>query len=291
MMGAILSFMAMAVAGRELSAVLSTFQILFFRSVVGLAVVAVILSRAGWGQVRTGRPGLQVFRNLAHYIGQFGWFYGIALLPLAQVVAIEFTVPIWTAVLAVLVLGERLTWPRILAIAVGFAGILIILRPGLVSVSLASLAVLAAAVGYASSNTMTKLLTRTDTPLAILFYMSVVQLPLGFFPSLHDWVTPSPAMVPWIVVVGVSGLAAHYCMARAFLLADAIVVIPMDFLRLPLVAMLGYVLYGEGIDPWLLAGAVVIMGGNLLNIISVDRRRPDTLPREARIDPRGKHCR
>ena len=267
MAGTLVSFMIMAISGRELSQELSTFEILFFRSLIGLAIISVILSKTGWGQVRTARPILQITRNLAHYVGQFGWFYGISLLPLAQVFALEFTIPIWVACLAPFLLGERVTAVRVATIAIGFTGTLIILRPGMVPVSLASLAVLMAAGGYALAYIMTKLLSRTDPPITILFYMTVVQLPLGLVPSLFDWVTPSPALWPWLGVVGVTALTAHYCLTRAFVLADALVVIPLDFLRLPLAALIGFVFYNETLDVFVLIGAAIIFGGNFLGIL------------------------
>ncbi len=268
MVGALFSFLSMAIAGRELSAELNTFQILFFRSIVGLLIVSAVLTRFGWHHVRTGRWGLHLIRNSVHYVGQFGWFFAISMIPLAQVFAIEFTIPIWTAVLAPFLLSERLTAMRGLVIAIGFAGILIILRPGMVPLELGAASALMAAIGYALSHTLTKKITRTDTPLAVIFYMTVMQLPMGAVPSLMDWTTPSTAMLPWLVVVGASALSAHYCMARAFAHADAMVVVPMDFLRLPMVAMLGLMFYGEPLDPWVLAGAAVIFGAIILNIMS-----------------------
>jgi len=272
MTGCLASFIAMAIAGRELSNDLSTFEMLFFRSLIGMAIVLALASRKGWNTLKTAQFRLQVFRNCAHYVGQYGWFYGIGILPLAQVFALEFTLPIWAGILAPLLLKERLTPVRVAAIAIGFAGALIILRPGLVPLDNASLAVLIAAVGYALSHTLTKKLSATDTPLAILFYMTVVQLPLGLVPSLFDWVTPELSHAPWLLIIGVAALTAHFCMIRAFLHADAIVVIPMDFLRLPLIAVVGLFLYGETLDIWVLAGGMIIFAGTFLNIWK-DRHR------------------
>lgn len=264
--GALASFIAMAISGRELASELSTFQILFFRSLIGLAVISIALSRTGWSQIRTTRPVLQVVRNIAHYVGQFGWFYGIALLPLAQVFALEFTIPIWATFLAPFLLSERITAGRLATIVIGFIGILIILRPGMVPINLATMAVLMAAVGYALAHLMTKMLISTDSPLTILFYMTVVQLPLGLVPSLYDWVWPSQLMWPWLIVVGLSALCAHYCLSRAFILADALMVLPMDFLRLPLIALIGYLFYNETLDVLVFIGALVILGGNIIGV-------------------------
>ncbi len=266
MSGAVVSFMAMAIAGRELSGELTTFQILFFRSLVGLVVILVLLRRFGWAQVQTGVFGTHLVRNVAHFGGQYGWFYGIAFIPLAEVFAIEFTMPIWTAILAALILGERIGRIRALAIAIGFAGTLVILRPGIAVISPAALAVLGAAFAYATAHTLTKRLSGTDSPLAILFYMTTIQLPLGLVLALPHWAWPSTAAWPWVCVVAVTALSAHYCLTRALLLEDASVVIPMDFVRLPLVAVVGYVLYGEHLQIWVLAGAVIVFVATWLNL-------------------------
>jgi len=271
MVGVLVSFSAMAIAGRELSSELTTFQILFFRSVVGLVVVSALLTKTGWQQVRFQRFKLHLMRNVIHFAAQFGWFLGIAFIPLAEVFAIEFTTPIWTALLAMLFLGERATIWRGLSIAMGFVGILVILRPGAEMISVPALAVLGAAIGYASSYAFTKSLARTDSPLTIIFFMTVIQLPLAFFPALTDWTVPSAALWPWVFIVGVSALSAHYCIARALALADAMVVVPLDFLRLPLIAVVGVVVYAEALNPWVLIGGAIVFCGNLLNIWSSAR--------------------
>lgn len=269
--GALISFMAMAVSGRELAAELTTFQILFFRSAIGLVILSGVISCVGWSQIRTTKFGIHFIRNVAHYVGQFGWFFAISLIPLAQVFAIEFTVPIWMAILAPLMLGERLNIARLMVIAAGFIGILIILRPGYLPLEIGVVSALIAAIGYALAHTLTKKLTRTDTPLAVLFFMTTIQLPFGAIPAFFDWTTPSVVMWPWLIVVSLTALTAHYCMARAFAHADAIVVIPMDFMRLPLIAFVGFIAYGEPIDYWVLGGAVVIFAGIFFNLYAEQR--------------------
>jgi len=265
--GALVSFMAMAVSGRELAGQLSTFQILFFRSLVGVAVIGALAWRAGLDVIRPHSFGVHLVRNTAHFIGQLGWFYGIAFIPLAEVFAIEFTTPVWTGILAVFLLGEKLTRPRVLAIGLGFVGILVILRPGFEIVSLAALAVLVGALGYATSHTLTKRLTRDNAALGILFYMTLIQLPMGFVPSLIDWAWPVGLHGWfWVSVVGVTAMSAHFCMVKAFAQTDATVVVPMDFLRLPLIALVGFLFYAEAVDWWLLLGGGFILAGNLINI-------------------------
>lgn len=273
MAGALFSFVGMAIGGREASYELGTVGILFFRSLIGLFIVATLLSCTGWGQVRTRRPWLHIVRNLVHFGGQFGWFYGIAFISLAEVFAIEFTVPVWTALLAMILLGERLTRIRLLAVLLGVAGMLIILRPGITVVNPVSLVVLAGAIGYALSHTLTRKLALEDTPLAILFYMTVVQLPLAFVPALGEWVWPSLTTWPWLVILGITALSAHYCMARALALVDATVVVSMDFLRLPLITIVGFVFYAEPLNWFVLLGALVMLTGNYLNI-RAEKQKP-----------------
>jgi drug/metabolite transporter (DMT)-like permease len=258
----------MAIAGRQLSVELTTFQILFFRSFVGLLVVFVILRRSGWWRAKTRVFGTHLLRNVAHFGGQYGWFYGIAFIPLTEVFAIEFTIPIWTAVLATIFLGERMTALRALSVALGFVGILVILRPGMAVLSVPALAVLGGALCYAISHVFTKRLSGTETPLTILFYMTVIQLPLGLAPALPHWVWPSAALWPWVGVVAVTALSAHYCLTRAFRLADATVVIAMDFLRLPLIAVVGFLFYGETLNNWVFVGALIVFAATWLNVKS-----------------------
>jgi drug/metabolite transporter (DMT)-like permease len=266
MAGTVLSFTLMGVCGRELSAELNTFQTLFWRSLVGGIAILPILYYHGWGHARTQRLGAQIFRNLAHFAGSYGWFYAIGVISLAEVFALEFTTPIWTALLAFLFLKERLSVARVAAIALGFAGILLITRPGVEAIHPAALAVLGAAFAYAVSYAVVKSLTATESPLTILVYMTALQLPVTLALSVDGWVWPSFAVLPWVVMIGLTSLSAHYCMARAFQQADAMLVVPLDFLRLPLIAVLGLLFYGEALNPWVLGGAALVFAANILNI-------------------------
>ncbi len=272
MMGTLCSFIAMAIAGRELSNSLSTFQILFFRSFIGLFIVGFLLISTGFKQIFTKQLGWHLARNITHFGGQFGWFYGIAYISLAKVFAIEFTLPVWTAILAALILKEQLTGPRIAAIIFGIIGMLIILRPGMGVINTASLAVLAGAVCFGLSHTLTKKIISHDPPIAILFYMTLIQLPIGFCLSLSNWVYPTLYMWPWLLVIGVTALSAHYCMAKALTISPATVVVPMDFLRLPLIALVGFFFYNETLDIFILIGAMVMLTGNFVNIRAEHRK-------------------
>lgn len=264
--GAVLSFSAMAIAVRELARTMGSFEILFLRSVVALAIMAALLPYFGLRALRTQRLGLHAARNVLHFGGQYAWVYAISLLPLATVFAIEFTMPVWAVVLAVLILGEHLNRGRVVMLVLGLAGILIILKPGIEPVPPAALVMLAGAFAYASIMIATKRLAQSDTAFAILFYMSVIQAPLGLVPALKEWVAPGPADLPWIVAVGASGLVAHFCMTRSFRIADASLVVPVDFLRLPLITVVGVLFYNEPLELSVLLGAAVIFAGTYYSI-------------------------
>jgi drug/metabolite transporter (DMT)-like permease len=271
--GAILSFCAMAVSVRELSGAHGPFQILFFRSVFGALVLGLVVARLGPGLLRSSQWSWHAVRHSLHFVAQVGWVYSIALLPLAQVFAIEFTSPVWGSVLAVLLLGERLSRGRLLALCAGFAGILVILRPGLDALPSAALVMLASAAGFGLVNVLTKRLTRTDRPVTILFWMCAVQTLLALPVSVAGWTTPTLAETPWLVLVGLCGLSAHYCLNKGLSLADATVVLPMEFLRLPVIALAGLALYREPLDPWVLAGGAIIATGVWLNLRGEVRRQ------------------
>jgi len=274
MVGALLSFSALAIGGRELSAQVSIFEILVFRSAAGLLIISALLSPRGWSRISGRRFGWHLARSFVHYAGQYGWFYGIALIPLAEVFALEFTTPVWIAILAAPLLHERMTPSRWLAVGLGIVGMLIILRPGLAVIRPAALVVLAAAVCFALTFILTRKLALVESPLAILFYMNAIQLPLTLAPALAHWVTPSPALWPWALVIGIAGVTSNYCLTRAMALADAAVVGPMDFLRLPLIAVVGLIFYGEEFDWLVLGGAAVMFCGILASILAERARMP-----------------
>lgn len=270
--GALLSFSLMAVAVRELLRTMASFEILFLRSLVSFVLVLAVLPRFGLAVLRTRRFGLHVVRNVLHFGGQYAWVYAIAMLPLATVFAIEFTMPVWAAVLAMLVLGERLNRGRTVMLVLGLAGILIILRPGFGIVQPAALVMLAGSFAFASTMIATKRLSENDSALAVLFYMSAIQLPLGLIPALPGWVAPTLTDVPWTVAVGGAALSAHYCMTRAVRIADAMLVIPIDFLRLPLIAVVGMLFYREPLEMPILLGAALIFAGTYYSIRRESRK-------------------
>jgi drug/metabolite transporter (DMT)-like permease len=276
MLGTLLSFSAMAVSIRELSAKLSIMEILAARAAIGLFIVGAFL--ALHPELRHSlsrrRLGLHVLRNSIHFGSQYLWATSLLLLPLSTVFALEFTMPAWTMLLAALLLGERMTRSRIGAVVLGLCGVLVILRPGIETFHPAALIVLAAALGYSAQNIATKKLTSTESTFAIVFWMNVVQLPLGLIGADASFASRLGAhQLPALAALGIAGLSAHYCLSNAFRAGDASLVVPLDFLRIPLIAVVGWWLYGEPLDLFVFAGAGLIIAGLLWNLRSEARPR------------------
>ncbi len=275
MLGAVVAFSAMAIAGREASVELDTFEMMTYRSMIGLVLVLSIGALAGTlGQIRTNHMPTHLFRNMAHFTGQNLWFWAVTMIPLAQVFALEFTSPLWVMLLAALFLGERLTWVKGLAGLLGFIGILIVVRPGSVPISGGMVAAAVAAICFAITAIFTKRLTRDTSITCILFWLTVIQLILGLGFCLYDgdMAFPSAASAPWVIVIALGGLSAHFCITTALALAPASVVMPIDFIRLPLIAILGVLVYAEQLDIAVLAGAVLIFAANYINVLTEHRR-------------------
>jgi drug/metabolite transporter (DMT)-like permease len=267
-MGGWLALMVIiAVAGREAMRELSVFQVMELRSLIGVLMLWPLVHAAGGLRaMRTERLKQHVLRNIVHYAAQYGWMAALLLIPLAQVVAIEFTMPIWAAVLALVFLGERLNTAKVLAIVLGLAGVWVIVRPATTGLNPGQLIALAAAVGFAVSVVLVKSLTRTDAAVVVSFWMLVVQSLIGLAPALLLWRWPSATAWGWVVVVAFCGTYSHYCFARAMQYAPATVLVPMDFLRVPLSAAAGWAVYGERVDAYTVAGVLLILAANALNL-------------------------
>lgn len=276
MMGTIASFTLMAAGGRALAAELDTFEIMTLRSLMGLAVMgaAVIVLRRG-AEIRARHLRLHLLRNAAHFAGQNLWFWSLTMIPLAQVFALEFTSPLWVALFAPLLLGERMTRFRLMAAAAGFAGVLVVTRPFGGGLDAGQAAAALSAVCFAATAIATKRLTRTESLPAILFWLTATQSVMGLALTLPRGLElPSAELAPWMAVVALAGLSAHLCLTTALSLAPASVVTPIDFARLPVIAVVGAAFYGEALDPWVLAGAALILGANWANVARETRSMP-----------------
>jgi len=272
MLGAVLSFSLMAIAVRELLRDMGVFEILFLRTLVTLLLVLAVLPRSGIAPLRTRRFSWHFWRAMMHLGGQLSWMYAIAALTLATVFAIEFTMPVWVALLAMLFLGERLNQGRVVMLLLGLAGIAIILRPGLGAFHPAALVMVLGSVFFAGNMIMTKRLSATDAPICVLFWMSVVQIPLTLAAAVPRWVTPGLADLPWILAIGSGSFIAHYSLTRAMKLGDATLVVPIDFLRLPLIAVVGALVYAEPLEAAIFVGAAVIFAGSYYSLARESRR-------------------
>jgi drug/metabolite transporter (DMT)-like permease len=274
MIGALISFSAMAVSVRELAGALSIFEILAVRSGLGLAaLLAIGATRPRLLRSLSRRHfGLHLLRNSIHFASQYAWALSVTLLPLAIVFALEFTMPAWAVMLAAVVLRERLTLSRIGVVILGFIGVLVIVRPGLDAVRPAIVLILAAAFGFAIAIIATKVLTRGETTYAIVFWMNLMQLPMTLLGSEPNFIAKlNTGMMLPVIGIGIAGLSSHYCLSNAFRAGDAVVVVPLDFLRIPLIAVVGWWLYGETLDVFVFLGAGLIIAGVLWNLRSEAR--------------------
>ncbi len=278
-MGASITFfIVMSVAGRAATAELDVFQVMLVRSVIGFVLLMpLVKANGGFRAMATSRPVEHIGRNVAHYAGQYAWLLAIGMIPLAQLVAIEFTTPLWTALLAMVFLSERMNWRKAAAVLLGLVGVLIIVRPGAGNVETGHLVMLAGAVAFGVSMVMVKSLTRTDSVVRIIFWMLIIQTVIGLVPGILVWREPPAAIWPALLVIAFAGTFSHYCLARALVHAEATVIAPMDFLRLPLTVLVGWAVYAEHLDGYTAAGAALILAGNLITL----RRRASPRPVEA----------
>lgn len=277
MTGSIASFTAMAVAGRSVAGVHDTFEIMTWRSVIGLALVLGVAAALGrLGEIRADRIPSHIARNLFHFAGQNLWFWALTVIPLAQVFALEFTSPVWVILLAALFLGERLSAAKLAAAALGLAGIWVVAQPDFAALDMGVVAAAASAVCFAATAILTKALTRGESIVSILLWLALIQLCLGLATAGWDGELrlPTAATLPWLAVIGICGLFAHFCLTTALSLAPASIVVPVDFARLPVIAGVGWFLYGEavGLNVW--AGAALIFAAILVNLRATGRTAP-----------------
>nr|WP_255616546.1 DMT family transporter [Microvirga puerhi] len=269
MTGALLSFSATAVSVRALSQVFSVFEILSIRngSAVGLLLCLAALKPGLRPSLWSHRLRIHLVRNVLHFASTAAWAFSLTLLPLATVFALEFTTPAWVAILAIPFLKERLTQGRLVAVVLGFVGVLVILRPGAETVQPASLMVLAVAFAFATVAIVTKRLTATESTFSIIFLMNLMQLPMNLVGAHWGFwrrIDASQALPLFGICAG--GLLSHFCLTNAYRHGDAGMVVPLDFLRIPLIAFVGWKLYGEALDPYVFIGSACIVAGIIYSL-------------------------
>lgn len=259
---------------RHLSGELSSIELVFFRNLVGVVILTPWLLHKGLGAMRTRRLPLYCLRVMFAYLAMVMSFYAIGHMPIADVYALQFTIPLFTIMLAVFILGQHAGIRSWIACLVGFCGALLIVRPGFIELSLAAALALVSALMSGGSNTTIKLLSRTDSPEVITVYSNMLMMPLALIPSLFVWVTPSWAQAPWIIALGLAGCISGYCFTRSVAAADARVVQPFQFLRMLFAALVGYVFFFETPGPWTWVGAIVIFAASTY-VIRLEGGRKD----------------
>ncbi|MFL2682038.1 MAG: EamA family transporter [Acidimicrobiaceae bacterium TMED244] len=269
MIGGVFCLTSMAIAGKEISLQIDTFEILFFRSVIGVCIILFFLVKKNLlHEINLKEIRTHLKRNLAHFIGQNLWLYALASITLAEVTSLEFTMPIWIVFFSYLMLNEKLDKYKIISVCIGFVGVLITVRPDIETLNLGLIAAAISAIMFALTNIYTRKLTRTESTLTILFFLTSMQLVFGLITSLLDGQLdiPTNENIIWIVTIGFAGLGAHYCITTALSLAPPTVVAPIDLLRLPIVVLIGVFFYSEQGDIFIYFGASLIIFANWLNL-------------------------
>jgi drug/metabolite transporter (DMT)-like permease len=269
MIGAIISFTSMAVAGRAISGQLDTFEIMLYRSILGFLIVVSMAGITGaYYEINFKFFRIHLVRNIFHFIGQNLWFFALPLIPLAQLFALEFTSPIWVVLLAPFFLGEKLTVKKLSIAALGFFGVLVVARPELNALNVGILAGAVAAIGFAGAAILTRKLTINNSLTKILFFLTGLQVLFGLICAGYDGdiQIPSSETFPWLTLIGIAGLTAHFCMTKSLALAPASIIMPVDFARLPLIAVIGMLFYGEALDIYVVLGSVLIFIANYINL-------------------------
>ncbi|HUT49413.1 MAG TPA: DMT family transporter [Alphaproteobacteria bacterium] len=266
-LGAMGCFTAMIVMIRYVSDAMTALDIAFYRAVVSVLVMLPVIFRGGLargiGQLKTKKPTLMIARGVLTYIALVAWIYAVASMVLADAVALHATIPLWTVLLAALVLGERVSVQRWLVVGIGFAGALVILRPGFAEITWAAIAALASAVFYGGGAAVSKALSRTERVTAIVFYTNLVLVIVSAAPALIWWNPPGLKELPLVIGIGVTAAMAHICITQAYRLGDASLVAPFDFVRLVLITAAGYLLFGEAVSIFVWFGAALVIGSTI----------------------------
>ena len=263
MVASTVAFAGMHALIRYISSDVHPFQIAFFRSFFGLVVFAPWIVRYGLGVFRTERLPMHVLRSAMNVVAMFMFFSALALTPIARVTALAFTAPIFAALMSVILLKERFRLRRWAALIFGFAGTLVILRPGILVIDLGSLLVLASALIWGVTLIVIKILGRTESSVTITAYMNLLLTVFAFVPTLFVWTTPTLEVWFWLLVIGISGTLAQVALAESLRLSDASTVMPFDFLKLIWAAILGYLLFSETVDLFTWIGAAIVVGSTI----------------------------
>lgn len=246
---------------RYLSSSLHPFEVALFRIFFGLIALMPLLLRHGVGPLKTKRYGIHAIRGICSSLTVTLSFWALAIAPLAKVMAINFGAPLFATVIAIVVLGEMFRLRRAVALAVGFSGMILILRPGIADIELGVWIALLASIAWAGEMTVIKILVRTETSLQTTLYMTLTATPVIFLFALPVWQWPTLSELGWLAVIGALGSLAHLCFAQAFKESDMTAVLPLKYLQLVWVAGVGFIGFGEVPDIWTWMGAALIVAG------------------------------
>lgn len=243
---------------RHISDTINSFEQTFFRQLIGLLIILPFVLREGRAGFKTHQITITIVRNVAGVAAITMSFLAVTLIPLVDALALQFTLPLFTILFAYILLRERPGAHRWLAMVFGFAGALVILRPGIIEISAGMLVALGAAASFGVSDTLCRKLAQTDSTNSIVFYSFAIHVPLALPLALVDWVTPTAADWPWLLAMGLTSFGAQYSLSKAFILAEASLVSPVLFVRLPMVALIGYIFFAQVPDLWTWVGAFII---------------------------------
>ena len=268
MLGTTLSFCSMALCIKELSINHSTFDIQSLRNIFCIFILLIPFLIKKKTSFKTLQMRNNLFRNFFHFIGQSGWTFGLSVLPMSTVFSIEFTMPIWGTFIAVLFLKEKINSTKLIFLLIGLIGTVIILSPSTSSFNEYAIIVLAAAISYAIAHNFTKILTKTDSIISILFWMSLIQLPLSIFCGIFygGFKLLYFSELPLILIFSATSLLAHLCLAKSLKLADASFVLPLDYIRLPIITAIGWYMYSENISLNIIIGSLFIIISSIISL-------------------------
>jgi len=256
-------FAGMNVTIRLLSRDLPPFEIVFFRNLMSFAFMLPWVAKVGFVALRSDKHKLYFGRSMIGFVSMLMWFSALAMMPLAEATALSFTSPLFATIAAIVILHEVVRLRRWTATIVGFLGAMIVLRPGFTALELPAFLVLASSCAGGIGAICVKQLTRSESANAIVTFMTLYILPASFVVALFVWVWPPLHTLPWIVLLGLLATFAHQCSTRAFAATDTSVVMAFDFARLPFVALIAWLSFGETPDVWTWVGAAVIVSATV----------------------------
>lgn len=273
MLVATVSFASMHALVRHITQELHFFEVAFFRNFFGVVALLPLFLRYGFAPLRTNRLGLLTLRGVINIGAMFAFFYALSVTSLATVSALSFSAPIFVTILAIFFLGEVVRARRWAAIVIGFAGAMVIIRPGIIEVDFGMLAVLLSSALWAVALIVIKILGRTESSLTITVYMGVIMAPLSLVPALFYWEWPSLEQLAWLAGVGIMGSVAQLTMTESLRLGETSEVMPLDFLKLIWAAAIGYLAFGEFPDLFTWIGGLMIFASATYIAIRESKQR------------------